>query len=330
MNDLYLKILKEGYDVKLYGGKRTRTGFVCKTDKGMKEVRKCGNDILRLSVEGKLREHMKNKGFNISTFEESQSGDMFYEFNGTKYVLEESIQGEELDFSNYEGALLGAKSLALFHNCAEGFCSDIMKNDAYKIPDTFLKRYSELKRIRRRIKESRKYSPIDMIVVKNFDMVSEMVDMSLDILKKYNYDDLKEEYKKRNTVCHNAYKGDNVRLLDNGDITVTNIDRCTYNFTVKDLSDFIIRLIKSEVFSKDQILTILAEYEKVRNIEEKERYILKAFLIFPHKFLSICNEYYNKRSVCISDAMLERFEKSAIMLKNNMEFAKNLWKNIEG
>ncbi len=323
MDDLYLKILKEGYGIKLYGGVRTRTGFVCKTDKGFKEIRKVSNDILRLSAENELRKYMNNNGFKIAVFEEGITGDFFYELNGTKYVLEESMQGDELDFSEFEQALKGADILADFHNSSEGFESSYMQNDADKIPDTFLKRYKELKRIRRRIKESRKYSPVDMIVIENFETVSDMIENSLDILKKCDYINIKNE-KSKNTVCHNTYKGDNIRILEDGGFTVTNIDKCSYNFTAHDISDFLRRLIKNEMFDSDSIIKIFEMYEQKREVNDREREIIKAFLIFPQKFLSICNEYYNKRTVCISDAMLERFSKSASILKKNAELAQKI------
>lgn len=323
MDDLYLKILKEGYGIKLYEGVRTRTGFVCKTDKGFKEIRKVSNDVLRLSAEYELRKYMNNNGFKISVFEDCTNGDFFYEVNGTKYVLEESMQGTELDFSDFEQALKGAYILADFHNSSEGFKSNSMQNDADKIPDTFIKRYKELKRIRRRIKESRKYSPIDMVIIENFETVSDMIENSLDILEKCDYINIKNQ-KSKNTVCHNTYKGDNVRILDDGSFTVTNIDKCSHNFIAHDISDFLRRLVKSEVFDNDDIIKIFYEYSKKREISDFERNIIKAFLIFPQKFLSICNEYYNKRTVCISDAMLDRFSKSAAILKKNTEIAQKL------
>ncbi|HIT73701.1 MAG TPA: hypothetical protein IAD10_08590, partial [Candidatus Fimicola cottocaccae] len=112
--------------------------------------------------------------------------------------------------------------------------------------------------------------------------------------------------------------------LENGCTTVTNLDKCSKNFTVWDLADFIRRLIKTEVFDDNQLLEIINSYKNVRNIDDNDMNILKAFLMFPQKFLSICNEYYNKRSVCISDAMMERFSKSAMLIKKNSGFSEIL------
>lgn len=324
MDDLYLKILKEGYSLKFYGGKRTRTGFVCQTDKGLKEIRKGGNDLLRLKAECDLRHYMKDRGFKISEFEICDNGDFFYEINGNKYVLEDCMEGEELDFSNFCQAMRGAEILGHFHNCSEGFESDDMPNDMDRIHDIFVKRYTELKRIRKRIKEKRRYSGIDMIVIENFDIVSDMAEKSINIIENFEESILNNKKYSLNTVCHNAFKGDNVKILKNGCTTVTNLDKCSKNFTVWDLADFIRRLIKTEVFDENQLLEIINSYKNVRNIDDNDMNILKAFLMFPQKFLSICNEYYNKRSVCISDAMMERFSKSAMLIKKNSGFSEIL------
>ena len=40
MEDTYGKILWEGYGLKYYGGTRTRTGLICKTDVGLRELKK--------------------------------------------------------------------------------------------------------------------------------------------------------------------------------------------------------------------------------------------------------------------------------------------------
>ena len=320
MDELYSKILKDGYGIKLYNGIRTRTGFVCKTNQGAKEIRKVSNDISRLISESELRNYIKKRGFIISTFQKRENGDFFYELNGTKYVLEESLQGNEMDFSNFSNACECAKTLAFFHNCTEGFKYQTMKNDAQKMIYTFQKRNLELNRIRKRIKESRKYSSIDLVIIENFETVSNMISKSLSIIEKHTNKNINQKY----IVCHNSFKGDNIRLLENGKKTVTNLDKCSYNFNVADVSDFLRRLIKTELLEFSDIYKILNSYKEIRNINENEKNILKALLIFPQKFLTICNEYYNKRSVCISEAMLERFEKSAILIKKNYDFAQNL------
>ena len=44
MEDTYGKILWEGYGLKYYGGTRTRTGLICKTDVGLRELKKARRD----------------------------------------------------------------------------------------------------------------------------------------------------------------------------------------------------------------------------------------------------------------------------------------------
>ena len=40
MEEIYEKIMREGYGLQLRHGTRTRTGLVCRTDRGLRELKK--------------------------------------------------------------------------------------------------------------------------------------------------------------------------------------------------------------------------------------------------------------------------------------------------
>ena len=67
MEEIYEKIMREGYGLQLRHGTRTRTGLVCRTDKGLCELKKPrgSTDSLRLAFDVKKR--LRENGFaNIS------------------------------------------------------------------------------------------------------------------------------------------------------------------------------------------------------------------------------------------------------------------------
>ena len=61
MEEIYEKIMREGYGLQLRHGTRTRTGLVCRTDRGLRELKKPrgSTDSLRLAfdVRKRLCEH---------------------------------------------------------------------------------------------------------------------------------------------------------------------------------------------------------------------------------------------------------------------------------
>jgi len=69
MEEIYEKIMREGYGLQLRHGTRTRTGLVCRTDRGLCELKKPrgSTDSLRLAFDVKKR--LRENGFaNMSRF----------------------------------------------------------------------------------------------------------------------------------------------------------------------------------------------------------------------------------------------------------------------
>ena len=47
MDDINVKILQQGFGIKLVSSYRTRTGLVCRTDRGLLELKKTYSDDVR-------------------------------------------------------------------------------------------------------------------------------------------------------------------------------------------------------------------------------------------------------------------------------------------
>ena len=75
MEDIYEKILWDGYGLRYRGGSRTRSGLVCRTDAGLRELKKPrGNaENLRLAYDVKAR--LRQNGFpSVSRLYPAQDG----------------------------------------------------------------------------------------------------------------------------------------------------------------------------------------------------------------------------------------------------------------
>lgn len=92
MEEIYEKIMREGYGLQLRHGTRTRTGLVCRTDRGLRELKKPrgSTDSLRLAFDVKKR--LRENGFaNISRCYPTLEGEPFYRQDGTLYILEDVL-----------------------------------------------------------------------------------------------------------------------------------------------------------------------------------------------------------------------------------------------
>ena len=64
MDDINAKILQQGFGVKLVSSYRTRTGLVCRTDRGLLELKKTFSDDVSLEMESALKQYLSSRGFD--------------------------------------------------------------------------------------------------------------------------------------------------------------------------------------------------------------------------------------------------------------------------
>ncbi|GFI61328.1 hypothetical protein IMSAG049_00485 [Clostridiales bacterium] len=145
-----------------------------------------------------------------------------------------------------------------------------------------------------------------------------------EMLKNADYEGKAQRSAKGRCVCHNAFKNDNIRMSENGEMTVSGLDSCTYGVCASDLAQLIRRYIKSDLADEAGVADIIDSYRSERPITDGEMEIIRGLLVYPYKFLKLCNEHYNKRRVCISEAAVERFENCAKCGDREMKFAMSI------
>ena len=76
MEDINEKILWEGYGLRFRGGTRTRTGLICRTDQGLRELKKPRGSVESLRLAFDVKERLRENGFqNITRFYEAAEGE---------------------------------------------------------------------------------------------------------------------------------------------------------------------------------------------------------------------------------------------------------------
>lgn len=314
----YEKILWEGYGLRFFGGNRIRTGYLCKTDKGLFEVRKSNSHKKQILFEHDIKEHLFESGFcNISRFEISQQGLPYYIWDDNEYVLEKAIETQALEEEEVQTFVIGAKTLAKLHSAAKGINSNVGYSTAKNRLEIYEKRRIELLKIKKRIEKQGGYSQLDLLVKQNFSYYMEKIEQAKQLFLEVDYNHEIKKVESQKTVCHNAFKGENIRQDQKGNIYITGFSKCTYDNHMVDLAMYFRRFLKKQQWDSSIIEQMFATYEAENPLSVQDKKILLALLIYPEKFLSLCNEYYNKRQVCVSPAMLERMENCIAGIEKN-------------
>jgi len=307
MEDMYEKVLWEGYGLHFYSGTRTRTGLVCKTDKGLRELKKARERINSIRYAHDVKECLYQNGFTaISRFYNTMDGQPCFAKDGTLYILEELLPSTSLEEDGKESFVRGAETLGKMHTCAKGLESRFIHWDKERLPMQFSKRRVELAKIKRRIQRQSGYDAIDLLVIDNYDTYMEQTIQAEELLQKAQYPAIAAKAEEEGAFCHHRYKGENLRIGDDGRLFVGGFEGCKSDIPLLDLAAYLKRYMKKTNGDKEGVVHMLEAYQKNNPLEESEKVLLQALVIYPEKFLRLINEYYNKRRACVSPAMQER------------------------
>lgn len=312
MEDINEKILWEGYGLRFRGGTRTRTGLVCRTDRGLRELKKPRGSVENLRLAFCVKEQLQKNGFgNTSRFYRALDGEPFYRHDGILYTLEDVMPAEALPEDHTEDFVRGAETLGRMHQAAAGLCNDAARWDRERLPRLYAKRRSELAKIRRRNDKRGNYDAIDLLLIRNYDRFMGQVREAEELLQKGGYREAVDRAAKEGAFCHNAYKGEALRVSEKGEIFVGSFDKCGSELPLADLAAYLRRYFKKTEGSAAGVAAMLESYGKHCPLSAADLTILRGMLVYPEKFLRLVNEYYNRRRACVSPAMQERLAAAA-------------------
>ena len=309
MEDTYGKILWEGYGLKYYGGTRTRTGLICKTDVGLRELKKARSRREDLLFAHEVKTCLYRNGFSaLSLFYTAQDGQPFFAWDGNLYLLENPMPTKGLEEDNPGDFVAGAALMGQMHRAAAGFPAQEGQEER---PALWQRRYREFVKIRRHMERQGKYSPLDLLVMRHYSTFAPRAQEALKALENGGYQDIAHGQKQAGTFCHNQFKGSNLCRKEDGSLWVGGFEQCTGDIFAVDLAAYLRRFWRKVPDEREKLAEVLAAYEGERPMAEAERKLLVPLTAFPEKFLRLVHESYNRRRVCVSPAMEERLADAA-------------------
>jgi len=314
-------ILNKGYGLKLISCTRTRTGLVCRTDKGIKELKKVLCDERTVVFEDAVKRHLKQRGFRgVSTFIETLDGTPFFNYEDTRYVLEEHVPCKSADLTDRTILKKAVESLADIHGMTEDFLFEGDGKNGADLSQLYNKRKQELLRIIGRIKKGREINPCDRLILDNGMRFIKRAEEAMHLLDEAGYGD-KREF----VICHNCYKGDNVRIEEKEEyIFVSGFSKCAFDMGTVDVAEFIRRFYKDTQCRAEDAVEIIVAYCNKRQLSESDISMIYAMLLYPAKFFKLCNTYYNKRRSFVSGAVMDKFSRCCAMAEKEEVFLKTL------
>lgn len=310
MDEIFEKILLNGYGLKLYSARRTRTCLICHTDMGVMALKKQPSDGLMISFEAEGRKKLLRNGFGgINSFTDSVEGLPFYTYSEQNYTLEPYKELITPDMDCEKTVLKAVKTLSLMHNAAYGLEFEGGKSALGRLPEMFEKRAGELKHIRKDIARRGQYDIMDMIIKTHYNYFLNRASEALNRLEESGYSSIVKQAEEKKTFCHNSYKSGSFMQTPEGGIFIESMPKIAYDIPCWDIAFLLRRLMKMPEFDADKTAKVLNEYGQYTEFDKSDVSVVKAVILFPWKFMSLCNEYYNKkRNYCLIPAA-DRFNR---------------------
>lgn len=252
-------------------------------------------------------------------------GNRFVNYKGMLFILTPWLSGIRCDFDNIDHVLLSSQTLGKLHKTSKNF---------YPIEGSFNRSgyesyYNSISKHFNQILTNANNANVhndrfSNLFLNSLDSNLELAKISLEISSSINEKNLTR------SLCHGDFVNKNILINPNNTISIIDFDKCQEDFSARDISYFLRRLLKREGTNWQMTLTInvldnyLTENELTR---DDFKYIL-CYVCFPQKYWKLSRDYYRNIRRCNKNSFANLLDKNLIKSSNQLDFTYSLIKSF--
>lgn len=287
------------YDFNVKNYRYNRSNYYLETHKEKYILRKVNIPKEQVTFEYEVNEYVHRHGFEkIAKMNLNKKKAPYSIYKDKIYVLERYEECEETDFKQVEDLKNIIALLAIFHTYGRGMASSVrnIENCAIKnIYEYFDKRRIESHRLKKKLEKLPQKTPFEMMFLQDYRAYEQLEKMALGCIDRECCDRLIEEAKTKYTLIHNDYNYHAVSKSSSKGYMINNLDSCIYNIQILDLANTLTRMMQKNNWDVALLKELIGIYNEKRPLSADELRALKAMLIFPEKYASICSKYLNSK-----------------------------------
>lgn len=324
-------ISKYGFDVIKTG--RCKGAVLLDTKQGYYLLKEFNGTVKHLEFE----ENLLNR---ISEFEEIHvdrivrdlEGNLINEDDGGKrFVVRKWYNASDLDAKNDKQILAAASGLAKLHSIMNKISyGNIYLNEYFNLNQLgelleteFEKHNKELKRARNFIRSKRRKNEFELMVLKDFERFMQDAQYVSEMIDEMEIRQFIRETVERGRLIHGTYNYHNV-MLSGDECIITNFERAKCSVQIRDLYDFMRKVMEKHSWDKKLGQRIMEEYNKIRPISEQELKYLALKLRYPEKYWKILNHYYNNNKAWVPDKDVFKLKQVVAQYDIRLDFINSL------
>ena len=288
------------YDLGVKKMQYNRSNYYLDTTKGQYLLRKVNIPREQIAFEYEVNRQLIHAGFyEIGKMYLTKKQNPFALQQDKLYVLQAYKEVEEIDFRAEEDLRQVIAVLARFHKAAKHITSKErhVENASIKnIYQYFHKRTLEGKKMKNSICNMSQKTRFEIMFNEGYKEYERLQQMAMALIDEETAARLVQKAKEEGTIAHNDYTYHALGKTKEGQYVMNHLDACGYNIQLVDVANVLIKIMQKNGWNIKLLDCLIQDYIAINPLTADEWHVLKALLIFPEKFASMCQKYtYSRR-----------------------------------
>lgn len=313
--------LLEKYPLTVKSFSKGRDCYLCDSSLGMVALHEYHGSLERADFLARMLSHLKQSGLFVEEIISSTAGEVLVtDEEERKFLLTEAYAGAECDVKKEEDMLLAVKMLAVLHNHADSFPGEVpqmLARNLSPLSELYEKHNRELRQVKNYIRGRKKKNAFEALFLQQYEVFYQK---AASVTKQLSAVPLSDELY---GFCHGDYNQHSIVFAKQG-IAVVGLERFGYDLRMRDLANFIRKMMEKNDWNTALGKKLLKTYEKERALKEKEAECLYLFLSYPEKFWKLANHYHQVHKPWLSERNVEKLRKVILQEKQREKFLEEL------
>lgn len=319
------------YDINIKRYQFIRSCYFLETNKGKFLLRKIDFPKEQVQFNYEVDAHLKQSNFkNINAIYTTKKRTPYAVFGEQLYIMQEYIECEETDFKNIEDLRNMIYLLAVFHKSARHVISkikDAKQINIKNIYDYYAKRNLQNTKLKKKIIDLKQKSKFEIMFLDSCDEYTHLEQMALERINRELAEKLITDVKADCRIAHKDYTYHAVGKTNQNQYIINNIDVCGYDIQVIDLANILGRVMQKNEWDIAILYDLIKAYDSRNGLSKEEFGALKAMMIYPEKYNSICTKYLGSKRRWNYNMFEQKWQNMIDYRENQVKAAKiiNSW-----
>lgn len=291
------QLIESEYGINVINMHEGDKGILIYTDYGIKMLKKVKRDDAKLQFATSAYQYLEDRGFcNMSKINRTLSNSCSFEYNNSKYIVQDYVRGNIIEIKTTEAAAKVAKTLALLHKAGENFVPPQgvhARVDWGKWMDKFKANSINIKKYGKGLQDKKTLTRFDRLYERYAQEYYEKMFNAYLILRNFGYLEKVQQSMKQNQLIHSEYRRHSLLLDDQGEVFVINLENCAYDIRESDIATMLESFTgrnKAELAG-----AALKAYSEIIKLDRRSIKVIQAFILQPKRFYKVIERYYGRK-----------------------------------